>query len=123
MSLRAEFNARVRGTSHIDFKTATTGVAAKSMRNELSRLVSTIDDPAAKKVHFSQYVLCSLHLTPIQAFDAEMQHFFYLFTRYLTERAQSVDLYVSTSSQLIPFQLNSYHPVTGNVSNLQLKTR
>lgn len=60
MSLRAEFNARVRGTSHIDFKTATTGVAAKSMRNELSRLVSTIDDPVAKKVHFSQYVLCSL---------------------------------------------------------------
>ena len=60
MSLRAEFNARVRGTSHIDFKTATTGVAAKSMRNELSRLVSTIDDPVAKKVPFSQYVLCSL---------------------------------------------------------------
>ena len=52
MSLRADsFNARVRGTSHIDFKTATTGVAAKSMRNELSRLVSTIDDPVAKKVH------------------------------------------------------------------------
>ena len=25
-----------------------------------------------------------------------MQHFFYIFTRYLTERAQSVDLYVST---------------------------
>ena len=53
MSLRADssFNARVRGTSHIDFKTATTGVAAKSMRNELSRLVSTVEDPAAKKVH------------------------------------------------------------------------
>ena len=60
MSLRAEFNARVRGTSHIDFKTATTGVAAKSMRNELSRLVSTIEDPATKKVHFSQRVFCSI---------------------------------------------------------------
>ncbi|KAG5652400.1 hypothetical protein H0H81_005157, partial [Sphagnurus paluster] len=43
------FNARVRGTSHIDFKTATTGVAAKSMRNEISRLVSTVDDAATKK--------------------------------------------------------------------------
>ena len=41
---------RVRGTSHIDFKTATTGVAAKSMRNEISRLVSTVGDPATKKV-------------------------------------------------------------------------
>lgn len=44
------FNARVRGTSHIDFKTATTGVAAKTMRNEISRLVATVDDPATKKV-------------------------------------------------------------------------
>ncbi|KAG1735131.1 UTP-glucose-1-phosphate uridylyltransferase [Suillus paluster] len=67
-------NARVRGSSHIDFKTATTGVAAKSMRNELSHLVSTVDDQAK------------------QAFDTEMQSFFYLFTRYLSERAKSVDL-------------------------------
>lgn len=44
------FNARVRGTSHIDFKTATTGVAAKAMRNEIHRLVSTVDDPVTKKV-------------------------------------------------------------------------
>jgi UDP-N-acetylglucosamine pyrophosphorylase len=29
-----------------------------------------------------------------QAFDTEMQSFFYLFTRYLSERAKSVDLYV-----------------------------
>ncbi len=72
------FNARARGTSHIDFKTATTGVAAKAMRNEISRLVSTVDDPATKR-----------------AFDTEMQSFFYLFTRYLAERAQSDDLYVS----------------------------
>nr|UYF12295.1 UDP-glucose pyrophosphorylase [Pleurotus ostreatus] len=69
------FNARVRGTSHIDFKTATTGVAAKAMRNEISRLVSTVDDPQTKK-----------------AFDVEMQSFFYLFTRYLAERAKSVPL-------------------------------
>jgi UTP--glucose-1-phosphate uridylyltransferase len=39
-----------------------------------------------------------------------MQHFFYLFTRYLTERAQSVDLYVSTFSQFNSFstQLASF---------------
>ena len=44
------FNARVRGSSHIDFKTATTGVAAKAMRNEISRIVGTVEDPATKKV-------------------------------------------------------------------------
>ncbi|KAK7692934.1 hypothetical protein QCA50_004575 [Cerrena zonata] len=69
------FNARVRGTSHIDFKTATTGVAAKAMRNELSNLVSTVKEPQTKR-----------------AFDTEMQSFFYLFTRYLTERAKSQEL-------------------------------
>lgn len=47
--------ARVRGSSHIDFKTATTGVAAKAMRNEISRLVGTVEAPATKKV-------CSIHL-------------------------------------------------------------
>lgn len=48
------FNARVRGTSHIDFKTATTGVAAKAMRNEISRLVATVEDAATKKVNLSR---------------------------------------------------------------------
>ncbi len=33
-----------------DFKSATTGVAAKAMRNELNALVSGIDDPAVRKV-------------------------------------------------------------------------
>jgi UTP--glucose-1-phosphate uridylyltransferase len=75
MSSSLAVPARVRGTSHIDFKTATTGIAAKSMRNEISRLVSTIDDATTKK-----------------SFDTEMQAFFYLFTRYLAERAQSQDL-------------------------------
>ena len=51
MPNRAEsFNTRTRGTSHIDFKTATTGVAAKAMRNEISHLVATVDDPLTKKV-------------------------------------------------------------------------
>ena len=73
----ADPTARVRGASHIDFKTATTGVAAKAMRNELGRLVSTVKDQDTKK-----------------AFDVEMQSFFDLFTRYLAERAQSQDLCV-----------------------------
>ena len=95
------FNARVRGTSHIDFKTATTGVAAKAMRNEISRLVGTVEDPMTKKV-------CPIHppsthalIRASQAFDTEMQAFFYLFTRYLSERAKSVDLSV------FPFSLYS----------------
>lgn len=34
-----------------------------------------------------------LHLiTPLKAFDTEMQSFFYLFTRYLAERAQQTEL-------------------------------
>jgi hypothetical protein len=53
------FNARVRGSSHIDFKTATTGVAAKSMRNELSKLVGTVEDPQTKKVRAPPIVLCA----------------------------------------------------------------
>ncbi|CAL1707727.1 unnamed protein product [Somion occarium] len=57
------------------FKSATTGVATKTMRNELNRLVNTVSDSATKK-----------------AFDTEMQSFFYLFTRYLAERAQSHEL-------------------------------
>lgn len=69
------FNARMRGSSHIDFKTATTGVAAKAMRNELSNLVRSVTDPETKR-----------------AFDTEMQSFFYLFTRYLSERARSHEL-------------------------------
>lgn len=43
-------SSRMRGRSHFDFKTATTGVAAKAMRNELGRLVATVEDPATKKV-------------------------------------------------------------------------
>ncbi|GBE81322.1 Probable UTP--glucose-1-phosphate [Sparassis crispa] len=69
------FAARVRGTSHIDFKTATTGVAAKAMRNDISNLVKSVQDQETKR-----------------AFDVEMQSFFFLFTRYLAERARSQEL-------------------------------
>ncbi|KAI9442204.1 UTP-glucose-1-phosphate uridylyltransferase [Lactarius indigo] len=66
---------RTRGISNMHFKSATTGVATKTMRNELNRLVQTVSDPNAKRV-----------------FDMEMQSFFYLFTRYLTEKAKSHEL-------------------------------
>jgi UTP--glucose-1-phosphate uridylyltransferase len=78
------FNARVRGSSHIDFKTATTGVAAKAMRNEISRLVGTVEDPATKK-----------------AFDTDMQAFFYLFTRYLSDVLRALIL-TGIASNLLP---------------------
>ena len=51
------FNARVRGASPIDFKTSTTGVAAKAMRNELSALVTTVKDSETRKVRHT-----SIHL-------------------------------------------------------------
>ncbi|KAL8279501.1 hypothetical protein RQP46_008063 [Phenoliferia psychrophenolica] len=66
---------RTRGHSAMDFKSAATGVAAKAMRNELSNLVQTIgDDPA--------------DAADKKAFEVEMQSFFLLFSRYLTERAK-----------------------------------
>jgi UTP--glucose-1-phosphate uridylyltransferase len=43
-------DSRVRGSSHMDFKTATTGISAKAMRNDISHLVGTVEDPATKRV-------------------------------------------------------------------------
>ncbi|KAJ3488931.1 hypothetical protein NLI96_g2472 [Meripilus lineatus] len=93
---------RVRGTSHIDFKTATTGVAAKAMRNEISALVKSVKDPETKR-----------------AFDTEMQSFFFLFTRYLSERAKSQDLdwdriKSPAEDQIVPY--SKLH--AGDASNL-----
>ena len=51
-------HARVRGASHIDFKTSTTGVAAKAMRNELSALVNTVKDPETRKVRLHPFFIC-----------------------------------------------------------------
>jgi UTP--glucose-1-phosphate uridylyltransferase len=95
LMLRSDsFNARVRGTSHIDFKTATTGVAAKAMRNEISQLVATVQDPAAKKVCTDQRHrhIARSYFFHGKVFDTEMQSFFFLFTRYLAERAKAQDL-------------------------------
>ncbi|KAI0688028.1 UTP-glucose-1-phosphate uridylyltransferase [Cytidiella melzeri] len=84
-------SARVRGQSQMDFKTATTGVAAKAMRNEISNLVRSVSDPQTKK-----------------AFDTEMQSFFYLFTRYLAKRANAQEIvwdHIKSPSedQIVPY--------------------
>ncbi|KAM0792666.1 hypothetical protein ACM66B_002446 [Microbotryomycetes sp. NB124-2] len=63
---------RVRGASAMDFKSAATGVSAKAMRNELNAMIQRIEDPEYRK-----------------AFEAEMQSFFILFNRYLTDRAKN----------------------------------
>ncbi|KAJ3527371.1 hypothetical protein NM688_g8137 [Phlebia brevispora] len=95
-------SARLRGQSQMDFKTATTGVAAKAMRNEISNLVRSVSDPVTKK-----------------AFDTEMQSFFYLFTRYLAKRAHSVELdwdriKSPTEDKIVPYSKLS----DGDVQNL-----
>lgn len=45
----ASLNPRTRITSHIDFRTATTGIIGQSVRNELAHLVSTVKDPQTRK--------------------------------------------------------------------------
>ena len=58
------FGARTRGASHIDFRTATTGVIGKSMRNELSQLVNTVQDPQTRKASS----VATIYSTPILIF-------------------------------------------------------
>ncbi|ORY54862.1 UTP-glucose-1-phosphate uridylyltransferase 2 [Leucosporidium creatinivorum] len=82
---------RVRGHSAMDFKSAATGVSAKAMRNELNAMIQKIDDPEYKK-----------------AFEAEMQSFFILFNRYLSERAkgQKIDwdkIQPPAPEQVVPY--------------------
>ncbi|CAE6452519.1 unnamed protein product [Rhizoctonia solani] len=62
---------RTRGHSAMNFKTASTGVAAAAMRNELNRMVADVKDPNQRKV-----------------FEAEMHSFFDLFNRYLDSKAK-----------------------------------
>lgn len=65
---------RTRGHSAMDFKSAATGVTAKAMRAELNKLVGTID-PNEKGYK--------------SAFEQEMQSFFILFNRYLSEKVKN----------------------------------
>ncbi|KAJ3050227.1 UTP-glucose-1-phosphate uridylyltransferase, partial [Rhizoclosmatium hyalinum] len=63
-------SAHDRAHSLIDFQGTTLGMAAKGMRNELHNLVNTA--PEADREHFAK----------------EMDSFFDLFGRYLTEKAK-----------------------------------
>jgi hypothetical protein len=44
---------------HKDFKSATSGVHTKTMRNEINRLVNTVPDPLAKKVRIPTVLCCA----------------------------------------------------------------
>lgn len=44
------------------FKSATTGVATKNMRNELNRLVNTVSDPQTRKVRSQSDTLAACYL-------------------------------------------------------------
>jgi hypothetical protein len=72
-----------------DFKSATTGVAAKAMRNELNRMVAEVKDHTQRKVcRASTRLDRRTDASWFQGFDAEMQGFFSLFNRYLSEKAK-----------------------------------
>lgn len=58
-----------------DFRSASTGVAAKQMRNEINKLIESVADPEEKR-----------------AFANEMQNFFMLFNRFLQEKARGEKL-------------------------------
>ena len=73
-------SARQRGASHVDFKSATSAVASKAMRNELNEMIEGIEDPAARK-----------------AFESEMASFYHLFNRFLVEQARDIKLCVATN--------------------------
>lgn len=65
------------------------------MRNELNALVNSVSDPQMKRVRYiNLFRYISMMLMCYQAFDTEMQTFFFLFTRYLVERAHSRELCV-----------------------------
>ncbi|KAI5478395.1 UTP-glucose-1-phosphate uridylyltransferase [Pseudohyphozyma bogoriensis] len=62
---------RTRGQPSMDFKSA----ATEFMKDELNSMIQKIDDPEYKK-----------------AFEAEMQSFFVLFSRYIAERAKGTKI-------------------------------
>lgn len=73
------FLVRYPGNSRLtlsqDFRSASTGVAAKQMRNEINKLIESVADPEEKR-----------------AFANEMQNFFMLFNRFLQEKARGEKL-------------------------------
>ncbi|EPT02638.1 hypothetical protein FOMPIDRAFT_1047699 [Fomitopsis schrenkii] len=93
------------------FKTATTGVATKNMRNELNRLVNSVSDTKMRKACI------------YSAFDTEMQSFFYLFTRYLAEKAESKEriwdnIKSPGADQIVPYDQLPQNPNPKNLNQL-----
>ncbi|KAH8920179.1 putative UTP-glucose-1-phosphate uridylyltransferase [Atractiella rhizophila] len=83
--------ARTRGVSTMNFHSATTGIAANVMRNEINQLIGKCSDAEVKK-----------------AFGAEMHAFQNLFNRYLTERAKGQkikwdSIKSPSSEQIVPY--------------------
>ncbi|CAE6420606.1 unnamed protein product [Rhizoctonia solani] len=68
-------STRQRGHSAMNFKTASTGVAAAAMRNELNRMIADVKDSSQRKI-----------------FEAEMHSFFDLFNRYLDVKAKGTKI-------------------------------
>lgn len=68
-----EFSKRHHGKtqSHVAFENTSTNVAASQMRNALNNLIDTVKEPSEKK-----------------RFEAEMDNFFSLFRRYLTDKSK-----------------------------------
>ncbi|CRK41705.1 hypothetical protein BN1708_008534 [Verticillium longisporum] len=68
-----EFTSRHHGKtrSHMAFENTSTNVAAAQMRNALTQLAESVEDPEQKKL-----------------FDTEMDNFFALFRRYLNDKAK-----------------------------------
>lgn len=113
------------------FKSATTGVATKTMRNELNRLVNTVSDPNTKKVRVPlclQYRICpgslhgtSRHSTPKCNHSSSSS----LATSQKKHRATScthhlITTYLASDHMLIP---SSMCIVTGTASSHLLQIR
>lgn len=88
-----------------------------AMKSAVLSLLLTIHQ---RKRYVVRSSIIFLDLNDLQAFDTEMQSFFYLFTRYLAERAKSQDLY--DNYYFRPLLLTPDTAI-GIASSPQLKTR
>ncbi|PKY49782.1 UTP--glucose-1-phosphate uridylyltransferase [Rhizophagus irregularis] len=80
--------------SAVDFHSATLGVAANTMKNELSRMAHTIQDMKSRR-----------------AFQNEMDNFFILFTRYLNEKSKGTKLNWDKVKEPSPEQIIPYKKI------------
>ncbi|CAG8676724.1 15636_t:CDS:2, partial [Cetraspora pellucida] len=77
--------------SAVDFQSASSGVAAKAMRSELSRLANAIQDAKTRRIY-----------------QNEMDHFYSLFTRYLSEKSKGTKLDWDKVKEPSPEQIIPY---------------